>query len=204
MTDDARELWDAEAAAFDDAPDHGLHDQAVRRMWTELLTGVLPERPGRVLDLGCGTGTLSVLLAGLGHDVDGIDVSPRMVELAERKATAAGVDARFHLGDAAAPAVPGPFDVVLSRHVLWAMPDVAAALDRWLALLRPDGVLVLVEGFWHTGAGLHADAVLALVRERTRQAWLQSLSAYDDLWGGPVRDERFLVAGRWPRRDGPT
>ncbi len=202
MTEGTRAQWDAEAAHFDEAPDHGLRDDAVRRMWTELLTGVLPERPSRVLDLGCGTGTLSVLLAELGHEVDGVDVSPRMVELAERKALEHGVSARFHVGDAASPAVTGAYDVVLSRHVLWAMPDVPAALDRWLALLRPDGVLVLVEGYWHTGAGLHAADVLPLVRDRTRQAWVQSLSAYDELWGGPVDDERFLVAGRWPRGTG--
>ena len=55
--------WDAQADAFDQPADHGLRDPAVRQAWRELLVSHLPEPPARVADLGCGTGTLSVLLA---------------------------------------------------------------------------------------------------------------------------------------------
>ncbi|MCD6641181.1 MAG: class I SAM-dependent methyltransferase, partial [Nocardioides sp.] len=54
-------LWDAEAPDFDEPADHGLRDPDVRRAWRDLLLGVLPAALGRVADLGCGTGTLSVL-----------------------------------------------------------------------------------------------------------------------------------------------
>ena len=57
--------WDAAAGSFDAEPDHGLGDPAVRAAWVELLGRHLPVAPCRVLDLGCGTGTLSVLLASL-------------------------------------------------------------------------------------------------------------------------------------------
>ncbi|WP_224766125.1 class I SAM-dependent methyltransferase [Nocardioides campestrisoli] len=145
-------IWDAEAAAFDEPADHGLRDPAVREAWRELLLGRLPEPPARVADLGCGTGTLSVLLAEDGYQVDGLDFSPRMVEAAGRKG--AGVrGVRFMQGDAFAPTLPeGSYDVVLCRHVLWAMPDPAVALSRWLRLLSPSGRLVLVEGRWSNGA----------------------------------------------------
>ena len=60
------------------------------------------------------------------------------------------------LGDASAPSLDhASVDVVLCRHVLWALPDPAEVVARWVRLLRPAGRLVLVEGFWHTGAGLH-------------------------------------------------
>jgi len=39
----------------------------------------------------------------------------------------------------------------MSRHVLWAMPDPAGALEHWIALLRPGGRSLLVEGRWSTG-----------------------------------------------------
>ena len=75
----ARERWDAEAANFDDEPDHGLRDPQIRNAWLTLLQGWLPRKPAVILDIGCGTGTLSTLIAEQGHTVTGIDLSPAMI-----------------------------------------------------------------------------------------------------------------------------
>jgi ubiquinone/menaquinone biosynthesis C-methylase UbiE len=95
--------------------------------------------------------------------------------------------------DAAAPVLPAAsFKVVLSRHVLWAMPNVDAALAAWIRLLQPGGTLMLIEGRWHTGAGLKASwAKEAVLRHRTSV----SVTPLDDpaLWGGPITDERYLL-----------
>lgn len=191
-TNDEIAVWDAEAAAFDEPADHGLRDPAVREAWRDLLASRLPEPPARVADLGCGTGTLTVLLARAGHRVDGLDFSPRMIELAERKARGTG-GVRLLQGDAFDPPLPeASYDVVLCRHVLWAMPDPAVALARWLRLLTPTGRLVLVEGRWSNGAGLSAEQTVRLVEEAGRDASLTRLddSAY---WGRSIDDERYLV-----------
>ncbi|MGX1157864.1 SAM-dependent methyltransferase [Streptomyces albogriseolus] len=92
--------WDARAAAFDEEPDHGLRDPRVRAAWAARLKDWLPGRPGDVLDLGCGTGSLSLLAAEQGHRVTGVDRSPAMVELARQKL--AGRHAVFLTGDAPA------------------------------------------------------------------------------------------------------
>src|SRR5262245_18852764 len=170
--DETRALWDAEAATFDDEPDHGLRAVETRAAWRELLLDHLPPAPARVANLGCGTGTLSVLLAHQGYAVSGVDLSPEMVARARAKAEAAqGLDAAFAVGDAADPDLPaGSSDVVLSRHVLWALPDPAAGLARWVELLAPGGRLLLVEGRWSTGAGVTADEATALVRATGRGA----------------------------------
>ena len=84
--DEARALWDAEALTFDEAPDHGLADPETRAAWRDLLLAHLPPAPARVADLGCGTGTLSVLLADEGYDVHGVDLSPEMIDRARAKA----------------------------------------------------------------------------------------------------------------------
>jgi len=195
-TDEIRASWDAEAATFDDEPDHGLRDPATRAAWRDLLLEHLPPAPARVADLGCGTGSLSVLLAGEGYDVRGVDLSGEMVARARAKASAAGVDARFAQGDAAVPPLsPGSFDVVLSRHVLWALPDPAAGLARWIELLAPGGMLLLVEGFWFTGAGLAAVDAEALVRAAGRSARVLPLTD-PVLWGKEVSDERYLLVSR--------
>jgi SAM-dependent methyltransferase len=116
-----------------------------------------------------------------------------MVSRARDKAGAAGVDAEFEVGDAMTPPWPGPtFDVVLARHVVWALPDPALGLGRWFELLKPGGRLVLIEGRWWTGAGLGADELLALVRAHERGASITPLPDPEP-WGGPVTDERYLL-----------
>ncbi len=56
--------WDAESATFDDEPDHGLRDPAVRGAWAAGLRGRLPRGPADVLDPGCGAGGGSCAPAG--------------------------------------------------------------------------------------------------------------------------------------------
>lgn len=184
------ETWDHEAETFDEAADHGLADPDCRDAWRSLLLEHLPPAPARVADLGCGTGTLALLLAGEGYAVDGVDFSPEMVRRARDKA---GRVATFIEGDAAEPPlVAAAYDVVLCRHVLWALPSPAAALERWIDLLAPGGRLLLVEGNWSTGAGLSAEQTVALVRGTGRDAQLRRLPE-PVYWGRAIDDDRYLV-----------
>ncbi|GGW41693.1 MULTISPECIES: class I SAM-dependent methyltransferase [Streptomyces] len=190
----ARVDWDAEAAAFDEEPDHGLRDPDVRAAWADRLRDWLADRPGDLLDLGCGTGSLSLLAAERGHRVTGVDLSPAMVEQARTKL--AGRDAVFLVGDAAAPPVGEErFDTVLVRHVLWTLPDPGRALRLWRDLLRPGGRLVLVEGVWGTVSpvGIPADRLTALLAPLAGHTRVERLSDDSRLWGRAVEDERYAV-----------
>jgi len=195
--DDAT-TWDAEAETFDREPDHGLADPECRAAWRDLLADALPEAPSRVADLGCGTGSLTLLLAEAGHAVTGVDLSPAMVARARAKA---GDVAELVIGDAAAPPLtPASYDVALCRHVLWALPDPAAALERWVGLLAPGGRLVLVEGRWGSPpssgtSGLTAAQTIALVEATGRTAELRRLPE-PVFWGRAIDDERYLVVSR--------
>jgi len=206
---DSATVWDEVADDFDDQPDHGLIDPEVRGAWIALLRAVLPAGPCQVADLGCGTGTLSVLLAGLGHRVHGIDLSTRMLDRAVAKsdglrharspraalprAAVAGAGATFARGDAARPPLRArSFDVVLARHVLWTLPEPAEVLTRWATLLAPDGRLVLIEGRWSTGAGIEAARLRDLVRPLCGDPEVRPLSD-PRYWGGPITDERYAL-----------
>lgn len=189
----ARQYWDSLAPTFDSWPDHGLAEPVMRRAWLDLLIDVLPEPPAVVADLGCGTGSLAVLLAESGYTVSGLDLAPAMIERAGDKADRHNVDVRFAVGDAAAPPYdPASLDVVLARHVVWALPDPAAAMRRWVELLRPNGTLVLVEGVWFTGGGISADMLRALTRPHFSAVEVRQL-VDPVLWGGAVDDERYLL-----------
>ena len=70
--------------------------------WAEYLCGILREygiRDGLVLDLGCGTGSLTTLLAKKGYDMTGVDASPEMLEIAMDKKRAEGYDILYLLQD---------------------------------------------------------------------------------------------------------
>ena len=74
----------------------------MRAAWAGRLNRLLPSPPTRVADLGCGTGSLAILAADLGHVVDGIDFSEGMLEIARAKIVGrAGITVA--LGDAARP-----------------------------------------------------------------------------------------------------
>jgi SAM-dependent methyltransferase len=91
----------------------------------ELQELVKGHQPGRVLDLGCGTGTSAIYLAGEGWDVLGVDFVPRAVATAKRRALSAGCSASFMVGDVTQLrqcGVQGPFDLVMDAGCYHAIP----------------------------------------------------------------------------------
>ena len=97
----------------------------------------------RVLDLGCGDGTASALLAAGGHDVLGVDQSPAMIALARERHP----DITFRVGDENLPSLPTELDAVLAvgevlAYVTGTPPQLRPRLARLLSLLRPRGLLL--------------------------------------------------------------
>src|SRR5713226_5972335 len=90
-----RQHWDWRAAEFDKEASHSLLTDTQSRAWRELIRRIAGTVPLDVLDLGCGTGFLSLLLAELGHRVTGIDVAPSMLAQARAKAAARGLAVNF-------------------------------------------------------------------------------------------------------------
>jgi cyclopropane fatty-acyl-phospholipid synthase-like methyltransferase len=108
----------------------GPRDELVRLVESGRL------RPGRVVDLGCGTGANAVFLAQHGFDVTGIDFAPSGLAKARKAAAKAGVAATFLEADLTAlPAGLGPFDVLVDYGTL---DDLSAAKrDRYVANVVP-------------------------------------------------------------------
>jgi ubiquinone/menaquinone biosynthesis C-methylase UbiE len=191
---ETRQYWDNEAVTFDNEPDHGLRDPVVHAAWTNLLVNSLPSPPASVLDIGCGTGSLSLVLAELHYKVTGIDLSEVMIARAKAKTKAAGYSIPFKVMDAFKPDFAAQqFEVIVCRHLLWALPEPALALQRWSKILVPGGRLILIEGSWHTGAGLQSQQIIEALPPTLTMVTVKDLSDHSHLWGSEVSDERYMV-----------
>ena len=142
----------------------GAHTHANR--YEERLLVHVPRPCGRVLDLGCGTGTLTHALAGQAEHVLGVDLSPEMVRLArQRCADRTNVD--FVLGDfLSLDLSPASFDCIAAVAVLHHL-SLVPALERAKGLLRPGGALLILDLFRDAGVGDRLRSVVALVVDRT-------------------------------------
>jgi SAM-dependent methyltransferase len=145
--DTIREWWDRDSLTYDEAKSHAISDPLEAATWRQALREALPEPPARVLDVGAGTGALSLLAAELGHEVTALDLSEGMLAVARRKAAERGVELTFVVGSGTEPP-GGPFDAIVERHVLWTLPDPEGALRAWRGVAAPGGRLVLLEGVW--------------------------------------------------------
>ncbi|HEX5288075.1 MAG TPA: class I SAM-dependent methyltransferase [Streptosporangiaceae bacterium] len=131
--------FDKLAADYDRLGDLGENHRRIAQ-W---LAGVLPGAGGRALDLGCGTGRHTMLLADRFTRVDAVDLAEPMIELARARRPRPNVTYwRSDLHDVAGPQ---RYDCILSVLTLHHVPDLNAALSHIRSLLAPGGRVVIVD-----------------------------------------------------------
>jgi arsenite methyltransferase len=136
-------LYESDAARW--LLDDQLHPGGARlTLRLARLAGVAPG--AHVIDVACGSGTTSLLLAReLGCVTVGVDLGARAIEQA-RRATPAGERVHFLLGDAEALPVPdASFDVALSECSLCTFPDKPRAIAEMARVVRPGGTIAIAD-----------------------------------------------------------
>ena len=176
LKDENEAYWTNRASGYSEVNKDELRTQQ-KAVWTRELTeqieaafpGVAPENL-RVLDMGCGPGFFSIILARAGYRVTAGDYTPAMLDEARANARNEGVKdvIRFARMDAEAlEAANGTFDVVVSRNLTWNLPHPERAYAEWLRVLKPGGLLLNYDANWY--AHLY-DAELRRAYEADRQA----------------------------------
>ena len=133
-----RALFDQFAPRFD-AELEGRLNYRAPALLAEALAAVLPPQASlSVLDLGCGTGLSGVALAPFARRLEGVDLSPRMLDAARAR----GTYAALHLADLLdfLPTRRAGYDIIAAADVLNYLGDLAPALAAMRAALRPNGV----------------------------------------------------------------
>lgn len=153
---DIAENWNAESMYYDSHVSHGIATEEEKRLWMEAFNAVLPKNDNlRILDVGCGTGAMGLILSEMGHEVSGIDLSEGMMEVGRRKAAEHDLSMTFTEGDAEYPPFSDDtFDVVVNRHLLWTLPHPATALENWFRITKPGGVVLVIDGVWDDGSSI--------------------------------------------------
>lgn len=142
--DRLREFWDRDSEVYDRSISHAIADPAEAAAWRAALARHLPAPGASLLDVGAGTGSISLLAAEMGYRVTALDLSPGMLDRGRAKAGERGLDVQFVVGPATEPPA-GPFDAVVERNMLWTTPEPGRALAAWRRV-APGGRLVLYEG----------------------------------------------------------
>ncbi len=118
----------------------------VRRQLAEVTRVAALTSKDRVLEVGCGMGRFSLMLAERGIRVEGLDQSPLLLDRL-RAHNGGRFDIPLHCSDALAPptALHDSFDVVLGFFVLHHLQDIDKAIVAMSRLLKPGGRVVLLD-----------------------------------------------------------
>ena len=135
--------WTQRSHDFGTVRKNELENEMGQR-WLHEIERFLPEgRSLSILDVGTGTGFFAILLAEKGHRVEGIDLTPAMLEEARTLAKQRNLNITFREMDAQNLDYPNDsFDVVISRNLTWTLPDPESAYAEWFRVLKPGGVLL--------------------------------------------------------------
>lgn len=136
------EYWIKRSDSFQEQRRAELHDDIAQRWLKEILQYV-PKKKLKILDVGCGSGFFTILMAQQGHEVIGVDLTADMITRAKELAAEEKADCTFQVMDAEnLEFADEAFDMVISRNLTWTLPDAERAYSEWLRVLKKGGCLL--------------------------------------------------------------
>lgn len=190
------DYWMKRSDSFSDLRSKEL-SSSKKILWTnELNKHISNDRRQKILDIGCGAGFFSIILAEQGHEVTGVDLTTSMIEQAQIQAKLNNVEVDFLVMDAERLLFDDEeFDIIVTRNVTWNLPNPSNAYQEWHRVLKKGGTLLNYDGEYakdhHNSlarSGAHAELSDDVLEECHSIYHMLDISIYDR----PVWDLRFL------------
>ena len=141
--EEIRKYWNLRAQGYSEHNREELDDKN-RIRWLNTIMKYAPEKERlHILDIGCGPGFFSILMAQSGHEVTGVDYSEEMLMRARENADFMHQTITFQRMDAQHLEFENDsFDLIISRNVTWCLENPVQAYQEWLRVLRKGGKIV--------------------------------------------------------------
>ena len=146
-----KSYWTKRSDSFSKHKHAEMHSEK-NKLWREEFKNKLGEKPLKILDVGCGAGFFEAVLAPMGYDITGIDLTPEMVEKGKDILKRHNIKAELFVGDGEEPDFPEEsFDAVISRNLVWTLPHPDKAYKNWYKLLKKGGPLLVYDAEYAKG-----------------------------------------------------
>ncbi|NMC52654.1 MAG: class I SAM-dependent methyltransferase [Chloroflexi bacterium] len=158
-----KSIWEKMAASYDKNV-LASFEEAYRLSIQKSIQAV--SRKDRVLEIGCGTGLVTLGVAPHVKQIEGVDIAPQMIAIAQRKAAQQGVkNVQFQVYDGyALPYEDASFDAVLLFNILHIVKEPHTPLREARRLLKPGGSLITATDCYAEPVPLHIRVRLSLQR----------------------------------------
>lgn len=177
-----RKYWSVQTQAFYELSLEEWNGR-IHEIWDTILKQHFHfEKNARILEIGCGPGFMSLVLAEHGYDVTATDINSDMLHAGRKLAGDLRLDDRIQFIEMDAQSLnfeDSIFDGVISRNVMWVLEKPELAYQEWMRVLKKNGICVVIDANWY----LHLyDTEYDKRREESLQHLLEA--------GYSIKDER--------------